>query len=49
MPLDSPAKLEYPLHHAVFRNAEGELLELLTNKGILEIDKVDPRGRLVFF
>ncbi|CAI2348022.1 unnamed protein product [Caenorhabditis sp. 36 PRJEB53466] len=45
MPLDSPAKLEYPLHWAVFNNEQNELKELLANKSTLEIDKVDPRGR----
>ncbi|EGT35741.1 hypothetical protein CAEBREN_28047 [Caenorhabditis brenneri] len=45
MPLDSPAKLEYPLHWAVFTNEQDELKELLQNRSTLEIDKVDPRGR----
>lgn len=45
MPLDSPAKLEYPLHWAVFTNEQNDLKELLGNKSTLEIDKVDPRGR----
>uniref|UniRef100_A0A1I7U942 ANK_REP_REGION domain-containing protein n=1 Tax=Caenorhabditis tropicalis TaxID=1561998 RepID=A0A1I7U942_9PELO len=45
MPLDSPAKLEYPLHWAVFTNNQKELKELLGNRSTLEIDKLDVRGR----
>ncbi|EFO83485.1 hypothetical protein CRE_03147 [Caenorhabditis remanei] len=45
MPLDSPAKLEYPLHWAVYTNEQNDLKELLRNKSTLEIDKIDTRGR----
>ncbi|CCD65205.1 ANK_REP_REGION domain-containing protein [Caenorhabditis elegans] len=45
MPLDSPAKLEFPLHWAVYVDCKDELNELLKNKSTLEIDKIDPRGR----
>lgn len=45
MVLDSPAKLEYPLHWAVYTNQQNDLKELLTNRSTLEIDKIDPRGR----
>ncbi|PIC41899.1 hypothetical protein B9Z55_009158 [Caenorhabditis nigoni] len=45
MVLDSPLKLEYPLHYAVYNNQQNDLKELLANQSTLEIDKMDPRGR----
>ncbi|CAB3403268.1 unnamed protein product [Caenorhabditis bovis] len=45
MPLAPKAKLDYPLHWAVFANNVEELEQLLKDKETLDIDKVDPRGR----
>uniref|UniRef100_A0A0N5ADR0 ANK_REP_REGION domain-containing protein n=1 Tax=Syphacia muris TaxID=451379 RepID=A0A0N5ADR0_9BILA len=38
-------KNEYPLHWAVFRRDYEELLELLNENAVIDIDKVDCRGR----